>query len=285
MDIDLELKIEEMIECIRAKETDKFDEAIDALRSFGPQAMELLCLSFRQANEFEAMYLANAMSAIGEVALAHIVKMMPDLSGMKKCQAVFALGEINHEDSSGAIKAAFDDPDPQVRQAVLQTIEKAYRADYEAVLYKALNDKDTSIRILATGILGNTKSKMALDDLITMIQDSEPSVRSVAARALGKIADPAAAAALQRLLNDPVAIVASAACIALGEMGFEDNIHAIGEMLSNRSDLVRNSAIKALGRLRSSRAVPLLEGILSDENEQVRDLAAKVIKFLKEQGR
>lgn len=285
MDIDLELKVEELIEIIKGRDAGRFEEAVGSIAAIGPSAVELLCLAFRQANEFEATRLADAISAIGGQALPQILRMMSELAGMKKCQAIAALGRINHPDAIDAIKIAFNDPDPGVRLAVLQTVEGAYRMDYDAVIYKALSDKEANIRMFATGIAGSARKAAALDDLITMTHDAEPSVRSIAARAIGKIADPRGSAALAGLLSDPVAIVVSAACIALGEMGVEDNIIAIGPMLSNRSELVRSSAIKALGRLRSSRAITLLERALADDNAEVRELAEKVIKFLKEQGR
>ncbi len=287
MDIDLEIIIEECIEIIKAKEVDKFDSAVLKIKECGPHAFELLCLSFKQADEFESMYLTNAVISIGADILPYILKILPSLGGVAKSYVVAALGEIKSRAVIVPLIASFDDPDSQVRQAVLQAVDKLnstgeFDGEFDGVLYKALNDGDIYVRSYAAGILGGVKSETALDDLITMLTDSEPAVRAVAARGIGRHNGEKAKTALIGLLKDPMAFVASAACLALAETGEDAPIEKIAEMLNHRSELVRLSAIKALGRVRRKRSIELLEPCLKDENELVRTVAAQVIKFLTE---
>lgn len=287
MDIELEIKIEQCIEIIKAKEVDKFDSAVLKIKQYGPHAFELLCFALKQANEFESMYLTNAVVAIGDIMIPYILKIMPALSGAAKSYVVAALGEFRHPDTVEAIKLAYQDPDSQVRQAVLQTIDRLYtggflKTEFDSLLHKALNDADIYVRSYATGIFGSIEDASALDRLIMMLSDAEPSVRAVAARGIGKRREPKGGEALIGLLGDPMAFVVSAACLALADLGDESHIAKIAEMLEHRSELVRVSAIKSLGRMRSKKSIPLLEKCLLDKNDQVSSLAGKVIEFLKE---
>lgn len=287
MDIDLEVKIEECIEIIKAKEVDKFDRAVLMIKEYGPHAYELLCLALKQADEFESMYLTNAFISIGDEILPYILKILPELGGVSKSYVIAALGEMKGRDIIEPIKMGFDDPDSQVRQAVLQAIDKlnargGFEGEFEGILYKALNDGDIYVRSYAAGILGDVGGELALDDLITMTSDAEPAVRAVAARGIGRHRGEKAIAALISLLDDPMAIVASAACLALAETGDENAVGKAAGMLTHKSELVRLSAIKALGRMRRKQSIELLKPCLADENELVRTVAAQVIKFLTE---
>ena len=287
MDIEIEVLVEECIEAIKAKEVDKLDYVVLKLKEIGPPAYILLCLSIKQANEFESMYLMNAVIAIGWDIVPYLLRLLPDLSGVTKSYVISALGELKNPEAADHIKLAFEDPDAQVRLSVLQAIaayysEKNFTGIFDGVLLKALNDSDIDIRSYATGILGDSKSELALDDLITMTSDAEPSVRAAAARAIGKQRDTKGCECLVGLLNDPMAFVVSASCLALAEIGESRFIPQIGEMLVHRSELVRASAVKALGRMRSEKSIELLERCLEDENDQVRELASRVIKFLSE---
>jgi HEAT repeat protein len=287
MDIDVEVIIEECIEIIKAKEVDKFDTAVLKIREHGAHAYELLCLALKHADEFESMYLTHAVISIGEDILPHILKILPELGGVSKSYVIAALGEIKSRAVIEPVKMAFEDPDSQVRQSVLQAIDKLnstgeFDGEFEGILYKALNDGDIYIRGCAAGILGDVGGEVALDDLITMLTDAEPSVRAVAARGIGRHRGEKAVAALKSLLDDPMAFVVSAACLALAETGDETLIPEIARMLGHRSELVRLSAIKALGRMRRKQSIELLKPCLADENELVRTVAAQVIKFLTE---
>lgn len=287
MDIDVEVIIEECIEIIKAKEVDKFDSAVLKIKQYGPHAYELLCLALKQADEFESMYLTNAVISIGADILPYLLKTLPALGGVAKSYVVAALGEIKSRAVIEAVVNSFDDPDSQVRQAVLQAVDKLnstgeFDGEFDGVLYKALNDGDIYVRSYAAGILGSVKGEAALDDLITMLTDAEPAVRAVAARGIGRRSGAKAAAALLGMLGDPMAFVVSAACLALAETGEDVPAAQIAAMLSHRSELVRLSAIKALGRMRQKQSIELLKPCLKDENELVRNVAAQVIKFLTE---
>ncbi|HNY12246.1 MAG TPA: HEAT repeat domain-containing protein [Candidatus Wallbacteria bacterium] len=287
MDIEVEVLVEECIEAIKAKEVDKLDYVVLKLKEIGPPAYILLCLSIKQANEFESMYLMNAVIAIGWDIVPYLLRLLPDLSGVTKSYVISALGEMKNPEAVDQVKLAFEDSDAQVRLSVLQAIacyysDKAFAGTFDGVLLKALNDGDIDVRSYATGILGDSKSELALADLITMTSDEEPSVRAAAARAIGKQRDAKGCECLAGLLNDPMAFVISAACLALAEIGENRFIPQIGEMLMHKSELVRASAVKALGRMRSQTSITLLESCLKDENDQVRELASRVIKFLNE---
>jgi HEAT repeat protein len=287
MDIDVEVIIEECIEIIKAKEVDKFDSAVLKIKEYGPHAYELLCLALKQADEFESMYLTNAVISIGEDILPYLLKTLPVLGGVSKSYVVAALGEIKSRAVIEAVVNSFDDPDSQVRQAVLQAVDKLnstgeFDGEFDGVLYKALNDGDIYVRSYAAGILGGVKGEAALDDLITMLTDAEPAVRAVAARGIGRHPGVKSMTALLGMLGDPMAFVVSAACLALAETGEDAPAGEIAAMLSHRSELVRLSAIKALGRMRRKQSIELLKPCLKDENELVRTVAAQVIKFLTE---
>lgn len=286
MNIDIEIKIEECIEIIKAKEVEKLDYAISTLKSIGSDAYKLLCLSLKYADEFECMYLTNAIIKIGNEMLPYLHEIFNNLEGVNKCYVIFALGELKDKKIIDILKSSFNDPNPEVRQAVLQVINKLnsleeFKNEFDSILYKALNDNDIYVRGYAAGILGNMKTEIALDDLITMSEDSEQSVRAVSASSLGNFKNnKKAIETLKNMLNDQMTLVVSAACLALAKCGDESVIDDIAKLLNNKNDLIRLSAVKALGRLRSKKAIPYLKQCLDDKNETIKSLAEQVIQFL-----
>lgn len=167
-------------------------------------------------------------------------------------------------------------------------------------------------RASSAEILGEIKSKKAVDTLTLSLQDPEEAVRLTCLRALGMIggkkADKALVEALQdhdrhvparvaealhlaglgavapliNLLDAPDHITRAFAAQVLGEIGDKRAFKALVRALLDDSVDVRVKATASLGQLGDRRAQYTLEKVLEDPEWPVRSAAAKALGQLKD---
>ncbi|MFT5367306.1 MAG: MFS family permease [Candidatus Latescibacterota bacterium] len=89
-------------------------------------------------------------------------------------------------------------------------------------LIQALSDANPEVRRQAAQGLGEAGAKQAIDSLLEELRDEESDIRTEAIEALGKIGDPGIIDHLIEALNDPDTRVQISAIRALSEMGNEE---------------------------------------------------------------
>lgn len=279
-------EIENCLHRLRTKDRFRWMDSIRLLQESGEEGLRRFVDALRDADEFEGMYLLNAAVEIGPPVVPWLLDELASLSSTTRCYAVAALGEIGDPAGRDGLHGVRSDPDPLVRLAVLQAMDKMDPAYFQADIREALNDPDTQVRGYAAGIVGSRRDHGAAPYLLLLCREDDPELRAVAARSLGKLGDPAAAAQLARLTEDPASIVVSAALLALGDLKAAESFAAIQARLHSPQDLIRATAVKALGRLRDPQALPLLREMQSENPEgMIAELLRDTITFLEECGR
>jgi HEAT repeat protein len=183
--------------------------------------------------------------------------------------AVMRLGWMKRPESSRVAAIALNDPSEIVRATATSAVLSLPPDEAAVVLLPLLQDKKEFVRQEAAYALGQTRSRTAVNALVTTLEkDKQASVRGAVAVALGLIADEAAAANLARTLDPRFA--ASGQSNQKGRRKKEDN------------EFVQRAAARALGQIRSRSAVPALIAAMGNEraSDDVRREAARSLGLI-----
>jgi HEAT repeat protein/Na+/melibiose symporter-like transporter len=162
----------------------------------------------------------------------------------------------------------------------LDVLQQLGRADFRSWrnLRQLQRPADAQARLRATEALGESRTRLAVDELIAALSDPSQAVREEAARALGEIGDPAAVDALIATLHDPAAGLIEEAARSLARIGDRRANSALIPLLQGeraataRSD--RLAVAWALGELAGSDAVDALLAVVREsEDEELTETA------------
>lgn len=274
-------EIQASIARLRTKDRFRWMDSIHTLKESGAEGLRCFIAALRDADEFEGMYLLNAAVEIGSPVVPYLLQELASLSSTTRCYAVAALGEIGDPEGREGLRGVVQDPDPLVRLAVLQAMDKLDHRYFMRDIRDALNDTDLQVRGYAAGIVGSRQDRDAPPLLLLLCREEEAELRAVAARSLGKIGDLSAVPQLLRMTEDSAPMVASAALLALGDLRAPESFNAVTACLHASQDLVRCAAVKSLGRLRDRRAIALLRGMAEHHPEgMLAELIKDTLSFL-----
>ena len=116
----------------------------------------------------------------------------------------------------------------------------------DTVVYDALHDKDSVIRLGAVRVLGLVGKPDAIDALANASKDSDQDVRRAAVVALGAIKDPKSVGPLIDAMKDSYWDVRSEAANALGQEHDGRAVKPLLDAVSDTDKTVQNSAETAL---------------------------------------
>lgn len=141
---------------------------------------------------------------------------------------------------------------------------------------------DEEGRLRAMEVLGETRTRLATDELIAALNDPSLAVREEAARALGEIGEREATDALLQVLNDPAAGMVETVVKALGQIGDPRAVSALISLMHSDALTVsrreRFAAIDALGVLGGEDAASSLREIFYDAaDEEIAERAAEAL--------
>jgi HEAT repeat protein len=163
-----------------------------------------------------------------------------------KLVSAWSLGRIGSEDCIIPVMEALIESSKmaglRLSSSVFEIGEKAV-----SILIKALEHKNTSIRILAIHLLGEIKSEETVGSLINIVSgDEDTEVIVAACKALGNIRHRAAAECLANVLSNDNWVIRAQAVLALGKIAAPDTVKSIKNLLDDEVRWVRYNAGKAL---------------------------------------
>ena len=145
------------------------------------------------------------------------------------------------------------------------------------MLVKALNHKDSSVRLDGIRAIGLIGSEAAVIELARSLESEDSQVQAWAAWALGEIDSKPAAAALLKALNHKSSGVRAWAVWALGKINPKTAVPALLKALKHQDSEVRWRAAVNCGKIAVEEVVPGLLNALRDENQLVRARAAAAL--------
>lgn len=158
-----------------------------------------------------------------------------------------------------------DKPNWRDRFALLANMPDPTEDDY-ALLDKALDDENASVRRIATAYLGMIEKKTTLPYLYKALKDRSVTVRRTAGDCLSDLGFTEAIPEVIQTLTDKSRIVRWRAAMFLYEVGDETAIPALEKALEDEEFEVRMQAKMALARIQSGKAG---EGSIWQQMEEV----------------
>jgi HEAT repeat protein len=183
--------------------------------------------------------------------------------------ALMRLGWMARADASRAASAGLQDAEPIVRATAARSVLSLPPDEAARALLPLLQDKDEFVRQETAYALGETRSRLAVGPLVSVLErDKKESVRGAAAVALGKIGDEAAVIPLAGRLSARIRSSGLFSRITRGQRA--------------ENEFVRRAAAHSLGQIRSRAAVPALIDALSDARaeDDVRREAARSLGLI-----
>ncbi len=211
--------------------------------------------------------------------------------------ALMRLGWMKRPEASRVAALALNDASEIVRATATGAVLSLPPDEAAAVLLPLLQDKKEFVRQEAAYALGQTRSRMGVAGLVTLLErDKLPGVRGAAAVALGLIADESAAGSLARTLDPSYTALESsaqkrrskkednefvlrAAARALGQIRSRVAVPALVSVMANEraDDDLRREAARALGLIGDSSAVPALRAVLADGDPYLSRIAYEAL--------
>ncbi|WAI00908.1 HEAT repeat domain-containing protein [Methanogenium organophilum] len=120
----------------------------------------------------------------------------------------------------------------------------------------AEDDPEPDVRFMAIRSLGKRKDPLAVDPLIGLLACSDKWIRMEAVKALGAIGHPSASSPVGNLCCDPAEPVRRAVAEALGKIGSDACRSTLEMMLDDEDPVVRTAARQSLSLCGSGGTAP-----------------------------
>lgn len=232
---------------------------------------------------------ARALGRVGDPrAVDPLVVTLDDPDRNVRELALLGLAEIDDERRVESIVGALRDPDKGVRSVAVSILNDigGPRA-IEALTGTATSDPDPHTRDMAMGGLARLEGgRVAVPDLIGLLDDANAEIRNAAVQALGEMGDSRAIPSLvARVGSEPDDEIRKDVVEALAE--FTDDSRAIDGLVvaaRDRAWHVRQYAVAALGASDDPRAIPVLLEALRDPVHQVRLMASWSLDAMEKKG-
>lgn len=181
----------------------------------------------------------------GEDVIKALIEALYSENANQRNSAIESLIALGTEATNYLIKA-FDTDNHDVRKFIIDIF--GVTADLKAmpVFLKAIHDEDENIQAAAVEHLGNLKSPLVVDTLLSVLEGDNIWLSFHAIEALGKIGDKRVVDTLISLL--PERPLRKALVKALGQIGRPDSISSIIPYIKDESRSVREQTIISIMR-------------------------------------
>jgi HEAT repeat protein len=214
----------------------------------------------------------EALARLGAAPVPALLDLLDRSKFSTREAAARALGVIGALEAVPSLIAALNDPDSQVRKAVVDSLAKIEKKA-EPLLIAALRDPCVSVRLASANALGKIKDPCAIMPLVEASKDASPDVREAAWQALAA-------------LHWPPALVRQQVLQAVKYGNFQRAVEPGGaaveslvEVFRSGNKAEREKVTKMLEQIGHSAVPPLLTALVDDDRE-VRHLAAAMLKAL-----
>lgn len=182
-------------------------------------------------------------------------------------------GEDSFERKDSYAERALPEAAPSDAGMLANTSEKLALEELIALL----NSNDPALKAQAALALGESKDKRAVELLIAALQDENSPVRENVIRALGSLADKRAFYSLVRLLRASDPIIRRASVWALGEIGCDPALVSVAATLTDPDPSVREAVVEVLGRCRKEAVGRRFSKLLYDYNPNARSYVVEAV--------
>lgn len=313
---------EESLRFLEGGDEYKRQVAAQGLAKYGDEKVIEPLVRHMHTDKYPTVRLTCLIELLGlgdKSLLPEFVKRLKDEDENIRRHAAETLGKMRSDDAYAALLPILQDPEPEVRKAVIESlavygqldgktdvftelarfygdedaavgraaVKKVAEAGGHAardLLIPALDSDNATIKLTAVENLGKLKSKKAVPKLISLLKSENPTLRAMTADALGSIQARDAIDPLRSLLRDNDMDVRRAAVGALGKIGGPECEDEFINMLDDGDVDVRRLALEALEKkkVRSGAFKAKLRTMSRHEvNYQLREKAKELLEKLK----
>lgn len=186
--------------------------------------------------------------------------------------AINWLGRTQHMLPPEQVARLFEDPDDEVRLAVLDYLEINLPPGHHEIALKGLHDPALKVRQHALEYLTRFPTKRAAASLESLIHSEQGRTRDLAIRALGQCDDGRASQVLLEVALDPNDTERFVASHVIGDLSDQSITERLMENLNADDDAMINITVNALRKVRDERVIePLLRYIAAKPVRRVID--------------
>jgi HEAT repeat protein len=192
------------------------------------------------------------------------------LRGLRRSQALLALGRTRAPEAIPALVEVLDEPDDEVRLDAVRALGRIGLPKAAVGLLEQISVADLSLPAapLQNALLNCCRAEPRV--LVPFLRRADDTARPLLARVLGEIATAEMGDDLLLLTVDPLPEVRASAARALGRAKSKTALSALANLARDPEWFVRLRATVALGELNDPLAIPLLIATLCDANRYVR---------------
>ncbi len=226
---------------------------------------------------------ARDLPSLGRTRAAPLVRAaLEDPDPDVRIAGASAAVRLQMEEAVDAVLPWLGERDGKLKLAACDVARALGRGRATAALARALGDQDPLVRAAAADALASQATPGRpftpgtgdpVAPLLGKLDDSSPPVRAQVARALARLGDPRAVVPLVGKVQDSVPEVRQAVARALGDLGDLRASQALLLQLRDNVIDVRVEALAALGRLKAPDAIDAIAPLLSDRAPPVRHAA------------
>jgi HEAT repeat protein len=171
-----------------------------------------------------------------------------------------------------------DKADKEIRQSLFKILDAVATEEMVPELIPYSSNEDPAMRLhIATALSRCTKSVVARDTLLRMINDGHKAIRQTALQGLGNMEVPVPSLQIVPLLKDPDLTVQAQAINALIKIRDPSMIKYLIEILQDDSEYIRRAAVEVLNEIGDERAIKELLNAMRDEDWWVKVRAADAL--------
>lgn len=180
-----------------------------------------------------------------------------------------------------SLRPLLKDPEPAVRSAAAEAIEKLEATSTVTGIIATLKTGDMGARIGAIYALGEIGGEKVLPPLVYCAGRPEVDIRSAAATALGRLALPAALTALVKLLGDENPTVQSRSIAALRNFpASPDILNKLRPFLNASNGVLEAEAALTLAELNDQSSLGQIHELLTSHHASTRQAAATALSLI-----
>lgn len=188
-----------------------------------------------------------------DLTVGYLLGMAEEDDPVRRMMAVYALGAIDVAAYEHIALKALDDPVMDVRRVALEALGRKVPLPekyQEAIIAKA-DDPESEVRLAVISVLSAGNSPALRDCLLHGLEDSDPWVRVRCIESIGRLGVEAAVPRLAELLQDENELIVIKTIEVLGSIGGELAFRSLFALIDHENPEIQHAAEEAVERIRS----------------------------------
>ncbi len=172
---------------------------------------------------------------------------------LQRMMAVYALGRYDIHENIDDVSRAVSDPSPAVRRIAIEAFTNLGNdvENYIDRLIPSLQDPDKDVRIAIINLLGQARSSQGLPQLLRALKDDDETVQMCAIEALGEIGTEEAVPILTEMIEHASTMLVYKIIETFGKIGGNMAFNVLLGMMDNEDPEIRNAVTEAVAAIQA----------------------------------